>query len=370
MTTRRFGLERFANRLPSVSEFVTLGEGNTPVVPLPRLARGIGLGDLSAKLETANPTGSYKDRAAAMSISLALSRGCPGWIATSSGNAGAAFAAYAARAGLPGMLCVVAGAPPEKLAALLPYGTSVMAVEGIGTRGSRKALDRLLRQVSEFANERGLFLGVTANALNPDGMRGVDTIGYELAEQLPDATHVYLPVGGGGLLVSVARGLSEYAMEPVIVASQPAGCAPVARYLSGEIAVPRVDRCSTVVSGLQLPSPPDGCEAAKAVEESGGWGTTVTDEEVVAAQELLVVTEGLFVEPASATVVAALIRDVRNRRVNERDHPVLLLTGAGWKDLSRFAARTRELPRENASHIYRHLCAWFEKPKYCDDKIL
>ena len=116
------GLGRYAADLPAVSRYVDLGEGNTPLLTLPRLADLLGVSQVYAKMECCNPTGSYKDRVAAMSLSLALDRGCRGWIATSSGNAGLAFAAYGARAGLPGFLCMVASAPLEKRVPLMPYG--------------------------------------------------------------------------------------------------------------------------------------------------------------------------------------------------------------------------------------------------------
>lgn len=338
------GLCRFAADLPAVDRLVSLGEGDTPLLPLDALARQLGLRALSGKVESLNPTGSYKDRVAAMSLSLALQRGHRGWIATSSGNAGLSFAAYGARAGLPGFLCVVSSAPAEKRIPLVPYGIGLAAVDGVGHGTSGSAGTALMEQVRAAALRHGLFLGITANAFNPDGMRGIDTIGYELAEQAPDATQVYVPTGGGGLLVSVARGLAHRGATPKVVACQPAGCAPVARFVEGGIGEPVVARCDTDVSALQLPNPPDGVTAADAVAASAGWGCAVGDTDILAAQRLLARVEGVFVEPASATALAALIADVERGRVGPDDHPVLILTGAGWKDLGRFAADAGRLP--------------------------
>lgn len=352
------GLSRFAADLPAVERFVSLGEGDTPVVELPRLAEHIGLRRLSAKLESQNPTGSYKDRVAAMSLSLALQRGLPGWIATSSGNAGLAMAAYGTRAGVPGFLCLVASAPAEKRLALLPYAVDVVSVEGIGRESTGRLETALLDQVRRAAEQRNLFLGVTAHTFNPSGMRGVDTIGYELAEQLPDVTHVYVPTGGGGLLTAIARGLHYRGMAAKVVACQPRGCAPVVAYLDGAAPSPEIPRCGSDISALQLPRPPDGALAAEAVHTSDGWGTAATDAAILDAQRLLASTEGIFVEPASATTLAAMLEDVARRRLHATDHPVLVLTGAGWKDLARFAADADRIPLITINEVARHIDKW------------
>lgn len=352
------GLSRFAADLPAVDEFVCLGEGDTPLLPLPALAGRLGLAHVSAKLESQNPTGSYKDRVAAMSMSLALQRGYRGWIATSSGNAGLSFAAYGARAGLPGFLCLVSTAPPEKRAPLVPFGIGMASVDGVGSGATSASGAGLMEQVRAAAERHELFLGITANAFNPDGMRGIDTIGYELAEQVPDATQVYVPTGGGGLLASVGRGLVGCGMTAKVVACQPTGCAPIALYVEGKIAEPVVARCDTDISALQLPNPPDGTLAAETVVRSAGWGTAVTDEEILSAQRPLAAVEGVFVEPASAAALAALIQDVERGRVTTADHPVLVLTGAGWKDLGRFATDADRLPTVRLEDVTEHVDRW------------
>ena len=115
----------------------------------------------------------------------------------------------------------------------------------------------------------------------------------------------------------------------------------MARYVEGEIAAPRVDGCTSLVSGLQLPDPPDGVLTAEAVRASGGWGCSVTDDDTWAAQELLARGDGVFVEPASALAVAAIMADVASGRLTAADRPVAVLTGSGLKDLRRFAATLR-----------------------------
>ncbi|WP_236789882.1 pyridoxal-phosphate dependent enzyme [Amycolatopsis sp. GM8] len=330
------GLTRFAADLPRVDRFVSLGEGGTPLLPLERIAGRIGVAELHAKMESYNPTGSYKDRVAAMSISLAVSRDHAGWIATSSGNAGNSFAAFGAKAGMPGFLCIVSTAPAEKIAAVNPYNVFVLPVEGIGSGGTPGALQELFGRVEEASCRHNLFLGVTANSLNPDGMRGVDTIGYEIVEQLREATHVYVPAGGGGLAASVARGLAHRGSAASVIVCQPQGCAPIVRTLDGELPHPVVDLCETEISGLQIPMPPDGGLAVDLVAASGGWGRSISDREIFDAQRELSETEGVFVEPASATCLAAVRRDAEDGKLTPSDYPVIVLTGAGWKDLSRF----------------------------------
>ncbi|WP_162606251.1 pyridoxal-phosphate dependent enzyme [Jiangella asiatica] len=337
-------LSRFAADLPVVSEFISLGEGDTPLLSLDVVARHLGLRRLSAKMESLNPTGSYKDRVAAMSLSLARQHRNRGWIASSSGNAGLAMAAYGARAGLPGFLCLVSSAPLEKRIPLMPYALDVVGVDGVGDGATSERITGLVDQIHAAAERYDLYLGITAHAFNHDGMRGVDTIAYELAEQSPGATHVYVPAGGGGMLVAVARGLRQRRLRARVVACQPSGCAPIVQVLDGASRTPAVRRCESGISGLQVPNPPDGALAVRAVEDSRGWGVAATDEEIVSAQRLLAAAEGVFVEPAAATALAALIRDVGTDRVGRDDHPVLILSGAGWKDLGRFAGAAADLP--------------------------
>jgi threonine synthase len=352
------GISKFADDLPGVGWFVSLGEGGTPVVPLPRLAAQLKVGALWAKLESLNPTGSYKDRVAAMSLSLAVDNSMAGWIATSSGNAGLAMAAYGARAGLPGFLCLVATIPPAKRAALVPYGVGIVTVSGVGRQATASAETDLFQHVRGAAERHGLFLGITAHAFNPKGMRGVDTLGYELADQLPDATHVYLPAGGGGLLTATARGLRHRRVTARVIAAQPSGCAPIARYLQGEIPQPRIAACDSSISALQLPQPPDGQLAADAVAESGGWGTHISDEEILEAQQRLALTEGLSAEPASAAALAAAIADAGRGRIGSADSVVMIVTGAGWKDLGRFAGSSAHLPPITTAEVPAAVDDW------------
>jgi len=309
---------------------LTLGEGNTPVLPLTGLATSLGLDEISAKAEWMNPTGSYKDRIAAATIDDALRRGMRGWIGTSSGNGGASMSAYGAKAGLPGFLCIAADAPAEKVRSIVPYGATLIPMSQLGIAE--------MDAIRELAVQYHLKLSVTAYRYNPEGMAGTEAIGVELLAQ-GDFTHVYVPAGGGGLLVAVARGLGG-ASNARVICAQPAGCDPIVRYLDHDIAEPRIDSCNSTISGLQLPAPPDGELAASAVLESGGWGSSVSDADAWSMQDYLATREGIFVEPASALAVAALANDVRSGRLPSSARPVAVLTGSGLKDLRRFSSGT------------------------------
>ena len=314
---------------------LSLGEGATPVLELPAVAGHYGVSQIWAKAEWLNPTGSYKDRIALETVRDAVRRGSLGWVGTSSGNAGAAMSAYGARAGLPGFLCVAADAPREKLQSILPYGATLLPIANLGIAE--------MDEIRELAMEYNLKLAVTAYRYNPEGMTGAEGIGAELIDQGP-FTHVYVPTGGGGLLVAIARGLGRSSEDgPVVICAQPRGCAPVARHLEGEIDAPQISECTSTISGLQLPTPPDGELAAAATRESGGWGCLVSDDEAWETQLLLAQHEGIFVEPASALAVAAIVQDFRAGRLTEADRPLAVLTGTGLKDLHRFASGSDRL---------------------------
>lgn len=361
------GIAEFADDLPEVDRFVTLGEGGTPLLDLPCLAARLGLRRLSGKLEHLNPTGSYKDRIAAMSMSLAVTRGHAGWVATSSGNAGLAMAAYGRRAGVPGFLCIVASAPMEKKVPLVPYGVGLLAVNDVGHGGSTSSADRFLTDVAAAAKRHNLFLGITAHAYNPDGMRGADTIGYELAEEAPTATHVYVPTGGGGLLAAIARGLRLRNNTSRVIACQPDGCAPIVRFLDGQIPEPVIATCESHISALQLPHPPDADLVIAAISSSGGWASAASDQAILDAQHLLVETEGIFVEPAAAAGLAALVQDRKDGRISDDDQPVLVLTGAGWKDLGAFAVAAGEIPAVDVEMVSSAIDEWARDLPGSDD---
>lgn len=307
---------------------LSLGEGNTPVLALTTLSKSLGINEISAKAEWMNPTGSYKDRIAAATINDALRGGLRGWIGTSSGNGGASMSAYGAKAGLPGFLCIAADAPAEKVRSIVPYGATLLPMSQLGIAE--------MDAIRELASQYHLKLSVTAYRYNPEGMSGAEAIGAELLKQ-GDFTHVYVPAGGGGLLVAIARGMAG-ATKARMICAQPAGCDPIVQFLNREIDEARIASCTSTISGLQLPAPPDGELAAAAVVESDGWGRSVSDADAWSMQDYLASKEGIFVEPASALAAAALANDVKSGRLPSSARPVAVLTGSGLKDLRRFSS--------------------------------
>jgi threonine synthase len=318
------GPDRFAELLPLGPGIlrVTLGEGDTPLV----LADGALL-----KCDHLNPTGSYKDRIASIGVSVAVAAGAGGWIGTSSGNSGAAFAAYGARAGLTGVVYTMASIPEQKRAQIEVFGTPVRRVAGLGE--DPDAESALFDAVAERARRHGLALAITARTHNPPAMDGVKTIAYELVEALgraPDA--VYVPTGGGGLLASLWRGFDDMhrlglaRSRPAMIAAQPVGCAPIHEaVMRGADEVTPIRHCGSVISGLQLVAPPDGRQALEAIRASRGTSVGVTDDEAMDTQAYLARSHGIFVEPAAAVGFAAF------RQSPVPGTSVVILTGSGLK---------------------------------------
>lgn len=336
----RPGIWRFAARLPvrDPARALSLGEGDTPLLPSARLGAAIGLPGLAFKLEGANPTGSYKDRIAAVGIARLRELGKTAWAATSSGNAGAAIAAYGARAGVPGHLFTLERAARAKIAQIMAYGPSVRAVERLGYDPAVE--QATWRNLRTLCDANGWMFLVTARSFSPHAMEGVKTISYELCAQLggraPDV--LYVPVGGGGLLSAVWKGFNEWrdaglvADLPRLVAVQAQGCDPVAQAWARGRPVAPIASCESAISGIQLTAPPDGDLALAALRESGGWAVAVPDAATYAAQAELAAGEGIFAEPAAATTLAAVRADLAAGRLRGDETVVCLLTGVGFKD--------------------------------------
>jgi threonine synthase len=317
---------------------VSLGEGDTPLLAAPRLGERLGVPGLLLKDETRNPTGSFKDRMLAVGVTRAVELGCPVVAVQSSGNVGAAAAAYAARAGLGARILVPRTAPAEKVLQAQMYGAQVFRID----HDSPADIFDLL----EWAcGELGWYLVSTAAIYNPFTLEGAKTIAYELAAQtrleLPD--WLVVPVGGGGNLGSLWRGFLELhalglvARLPRLVGVQAAGCAPFVEAVrtgrtAREARGARWPAIRTVSGAIADDVPFDAHLALPAVRDSDGTAVAVSDEETLAASALLAATEGLFVEPAAATTIAALRVLTAERRIRGDERVACLLTGTGLKD--------------------------------------
>jgi threonine synthase len=329
----------FASLLPPIAEQfrITLGEGHTPLVRSRKIGPRIGLPNLYFKLEFANPTGSYKDRFAALAISHMWEHAQKLCLATSSGNTGAALAAYCASAGLNCEIAVVEGAPEGKLAQMRLYGANIYRVRGFGADAVvTSAVMNSLRD-REARGEGNM--QISAYCLSPVGMAGVQSISYELAEaNNPPMNHVFCPAGGGGLTLAVARGFAQLVdtgkleASPRIECAQPAGNDTIASALQQGRAQANSVVCTSQISGLQVANVLDGNDVIGACRASGGGGHVVTDEEIWAAQAMLAREEGLWTEPAGAVALAAVLKARSEQRLKSDAAVACLLTGGGWKD--------------------------------------
>ena len=291
-------IERFRDRLPvtAATPVVSLGEGSTPLLAAPRLARAAGIAELWLKWEASNPTGSYKDRGMTVAVSKAVEEGAAAVLCASTGNTAASSAAYAARAGIPAVVLTPQGAVAgAKLAQTRMLGATVLEVEG--------DFDQALAAAQELA-DRGSH--VLVNSLNPHRRAGQKTAVFEIVEELGGAPDVFvLPYGGGGNTVSYAAGLAELGLETPLVS------------------VEALDRRRTLASAIRIGDP---VHAAR-VDETGARVVAVADEEIVEAWRRLAAEEGLFCEPSSAAGLVPLLRgDLEGDRV------VVTITGHGLKD--------------------------------------
>lgn len=318
---------------PAISEEhrISLGEGDTPCILSRAIGPSIGLPQLYFKLETANPSGSYKDRFAALAVSHMRANLQHTCLATSSGNTGAALAAYCAAAGIRCQIAVVEMAPTAKLQQMMAYGAEILRVRDFGADASVTAgvFERLEQQAAspEYA------LQISAYRYSPLGMQGVESIAYELDNELLGGIgHVFCPAGGGGLTLATARGFHNLGRNTSVHCVQPEGNDTIAGPLRNGMDSACDVACDTAISGLQVASVIDGNEVIGACRQSGGTGHTVPDDAVFAAQRRLAREEGIFSEPAGAVALAGLISAVQQGEMKADLPVVCLVTGSGFKD--------------------------------------
>lgn len=319
----------------------TLGEGRTPLVRSQRLARQLGVSRLYFKLESTNPSGSYKDRFVAAEMTAMLAAGARACVATSSGNTGSALAAYCARYDVRCAIMVNEAAPEGKLSQMRAHGARVIRVKGFGADAA--VTEEVFRLLAELAREDGVPLVVSAYRHCPTGMAGVESLGRELREQAgPEPHHVFVPVGGGGLYTATARGLAG-SRWPVHVV-QPEGCLTVAAaWRRGDREI-RPVQSTTRISGLSVPFDIDASLALEHLLANGGAAFAVSDDEVYECQRLLLTLEGIFAEPAGATALAGLRRALAEGRIQPGDPAICLVTGTGFKDPESVAAAASAHP--------------------------
>jgi threonine synthase len=308
--------------LPEHTIPFTLLEGNTPLIPVPRLSGELGGEfELYIKFEGLNPTGSFKDRGMTAAVSEAVGRGAKTVICASTGNTAASAAAYASRAGLSAIVLIPEGkVATGKLAGAVAYGAQVVQIQG--------SFDDALSLVVAITENQPLAL---VNSLNPYRLEGQKTGAFEICDTLGSAPDLFcLPVGNAGNITAYWMGFKHYHEAkgtelPKILGVQAAGAAPLV------IGQP-VEHPETVATAIRIGRPARGEQALLAAEESGGRIIAVSDEKILAMQRRLA-GEGIWVEPASAAGVAGLAIEIQAGRIDPRGQKVVAVcTGHGLKD--------------------------------------
>lgn len=328
----------YADLLPVADRnaIVTLGEGATKVIDSPCLAERHGFECVTLKLEAGNPTGSFKDRQVSVGISHAREFGKDTVAVVSSGNVACAASAYAARAGMRAILLTHGFAAPNKIAQAAAYGGTAISVD---SPSALAVFDLCLEACERF----GWYHLSTSGMHEPYNVEGAKTIAYELFQQhqgnLPD--WIVAPVGGGGLLGGVWRGLLDLQRLglidslPRLVGVQASGCAPLRKAIdeglsfNESIAHPW-ENPHTIAGGIADDILFDGHTAIPAIRETDGLAIAVTDEEIIAGELELAQSDGILAEPSCAVVIAALhhlAEKARGERVTA------IISGTGIKDL-------------------------------------
>jgi threonine synthase len=316
--------------LPANAQPVTLLEGNTPLIPAPRLSAELGA-DVRLKFEGLNPTGSFKDRGMTVAMTTAVANGATAVICASTGNTAASAAAYAARAGLRCFVLIPEGKVASgKLAGAVAYGAAVIQVQG--------SFDDALSLVRQISERQPIAL---VNSVNPVRLEGQKTAAFEIVDELGRAPDwLCLPVGNAGNITAYWKGFREYHAAgaapnlPQLVGVQAEGAAPL-------VLGHPVEKPETVATAIRIGRPARGEEALLAAEESQGRLIAVSDDEILAMQRRLA-GEGVWCEPASAAGAAGLFKEVKAGRIAVHGKTVVcVVTGHGLKDpdsiTSRFA---------------------------------
>jgi len=331
---RPLSVWRYKEFLPILDEskIVSLNEGGTKLYRCNRLAEKLGLRNLYVKNEGENPTGSFKDRGMTVGVTKALEYGVKTVVCASTGNTSASLAAYAAKAGIRCLVVIPSGKVAYgKLAQAIVYGAEVVQIHG----NFDDALNIIIRLSLDCGEVYML------NSVNPYRLEGQKTLAYEVVDQLngrpPD--RVIVPVGNAGNISAIWKGFKEFKeLEltnslPKMMGVQAEGAAPIAKAVKAEKdTIEPVLEPETVATAIRIGAPVNWKKAIRAIKESGGKAETVSDKEILEAQKVLARSEGLFVEPASASSIAGLKKFLEMGEIDKDEVVVCVTTGHGLKD--------------------------------------
>jgi threonine synthase len=332
---------RYREVMPVESDenIVSLGEGWTPLLEVPRLAKRTGLKNLLIKDESVNPTQSFKARGMSAAVSMAKELGITKVAAPSAGNAGGALSAYAARAGMEAYIFMPRDTPRANVIECQRLGAHVTLIDGLITDCGA--------EVAKRKDAEG-WIDVTT-LKEPNRVEGKKTHGYEVAEQLgwtlPDV--IIYPTGGGTGLVGMWKAFNEMeqlgwidSRRPRMVTVQSSGCAPiVTAFEKGERFADMFPNAATVASGLRVPKAIGDFLVLDAIRDSGGAAVAVDDADLLAAVDEIGAAEGLFVAPEGGACLPALRVLLERGLVSPDERVVLFNTGAGIKYLEAFDAQ-------------------------------
>jgi threonine synthase len=338
---------RYKDFMPigDISKIVSLNEGGTGLHSCHKLGKQLGILQLYVKNEGENPTGSFKDRGMTVGVSKANELGAKNVICASTGNTSASLAAYAARAGMTCTVLIPSGKIAYgKLSQAMIYGAKVLQIRG--------NFDQSLEIVLKLADKHpSIYL---LNSINPFRIEGQKSLGFEICDQLNGeaSDRIIVPVGNAGNISAIWKGFTEYyrlgfiKKLPKMTGIQAAGSAPIAQMIkTGSNEMIPVKAPETLATAIRIGAPVSWKKAVNAIRNSGGTAETVTDEEILAAQKLLARVEGIFVEPASASSIAGLIKLANANIIGKEERVVCVTTGHGLKDPDT-AVKSSEKPIE------------------------
>jgi threonine synthase len=347
LENRGRGMWDFAEFLPPVKEenIVSMGEGWTPYLDAPTFAKRIGLRRVWCKVEGCNPTGSFKDRAASLGLSLATEWKKGGVFTASDGNAGASISAYSARARMKCLVLISDDAPAQKIAQTMVHSPVLVRVRGL--YASLESLESALRQVqAALPNWLNHFIWAPVNPLLVDAYK---TIAYEIGARNEAPDFVFVPVAGGELLSGLHRGFKDLIeigrieRVPRLVAVQGVGADPTVQAIQkGVESVIQTGPPTTVAGALRVNFSAE--HPVKAVRNSGGFGISVSDSQILSAQRQIAQDEGIFCETSSAVAFAGMAEARALGRINKDDRVSAVVTGTGLKDYSLVAANISSVP--------------------------
>ncbi len=317
--------------LPGERAPIALGETDTPLIPLASAAQALGLGEVLVKDEGRLPTGSFKARGLALAVNLAAHFGVRTLAIPTNGNAGAAMAAYCARAGIAAHCVAPADTPRANLDEMRLFGATLTVLDG--------QIDDCGKLVRQWEAERGWFNCATLR--EPYRIEGKKTMGLELAHQLgwtlPDA--IVYPTGGGTGLIGMWKAFTELealgwigSKRPRMIAVQAAGCAPIVRaFDAGADHAARWDDARTVAHGIRVPAALGDFLILRALRESGGAALAVSDDAIVAAWREAAARDGVLLCPEGAATLAALPLARERGLISGGDRVVLFNCASGYK---------------------------------------